>query len=168
MFVAPAIWADEVAKVHTELTERGLIDEQTSEDRKSILATAQATISRSNLSKPLWDTLLDTLPTAKAVFGNEIESELNELWKIRSKVIASAQSYARLANQSKPRDEKELESQIKRQGRLEGVIWSGGDIWAGKDGETVDEVGDAINHSVEQLEAVLLPIIRSDTPFGTS
>ena len=27
----------------------------------------------------------------------EIESELNELWKIRSKVIASAQSYARLA-----------------------------------------------------------------------
>lgn len=165
---SPAMWAEEINSVHDELAEKGIINDQTPEGHKSILATAQATLSRSNANKALWDTLLETMPTAKAVFGDEVESELNEFWAVRGKMIASAQGYARLIHQVAPRSEEEQEAQMKRQGRLEGVIWSGGDIWAGKDGEAVDEVGDAINRMVEQLEATLLPIIRSDTPFGTS
>ena len=57
---------------------------------------------------------------------------------------------------------------MKRQGKLEGVLWTGGDVWAGKEeGKPVDEVANAVNGAVEALEAMLLPIIRSNTPFGT-
>ena len=165
---SPAMWAEEINATHEELRKNGLINDQTPEGHKSILATAQATLSRSNANKPLWDALFDTMPTAKAVFGNEVENALNAIWSQRGKLIASAQSYARLIHQPAPRSEKEQEAQMKRHGKLEGVLWTGGDIWAGEeDGKPVDELADAVNGAIETLEAMLLPIIRSDTPFGT-
>jgi hypothetical protein len=44
---------------------------------------------------------------------------------------------------------------------VEAIIWFG----VGEDG--VDAVADSINGAVKALEDALLPIIRSDTPFGT-
>lgn len=165
---SPAMWAEESIAIHDELRKNGVITDQTPEGDKGILATAQATLSRSNANKPLWDALLDTMPTAKAVFGDDVENALNALWKQRGKLVASAQSYARLIHQPDPRSEKEREAQLKRHGKLEGVLWTGGDIWAGEDGNAVDEVADAVNGAVEALEVMLLPIIRSNTPFGTN
>ena len=164
---SPGMWAEEVNALHEELRKIGLINDQTPESHKGILATAQATLSRSNANKPLWDALFDTMPTAKAVFGDEVEKALNAIWSQRGKLVASAQSYARLIHQPDPRSEKEQEAQLKRNGKLEGVLWAGGDIWAGEEGKGVDEIADAVNGAIETLETMLLPIIRSDTPFGT-
>ena len=164
---SPAMWAEELDVTNENLRKNGLINDQTPEGHKSILATAQATLSRSNANKPLWDALFDTMPTAKAVFGDEVEKALNAIWSTRGKLVVSAQSYARLIHQTVPRSEKENETQMKWRSKLEGILWTGGDVWAREEGEPVDEIADALNGAIESLEAKLLPIIRSDTPFGT-
>jgi hypothetical protein len=96
---SPAMWGAEQGEVYDELRKNGVINDQTPEGHKGILATAQATMSRSNVHKPLWDALLDTMPTAKAVFGDDVEGALDEIWKQRNRIITAAQRYARLIHQ---------------------------------------------------------------------
>ncbi|EPR14165.1 hypothetical protein M527_12780 [Sphingobium indicum IP26] len=159
---SPAMWGAEQNEVYDELRKNGVIDDQTPEGHKGILATAQATISRSNAQKALWDALLDTMPTAKAVFGDEVENALNEIWKQRSRIITAAQRYARFIHQTTPHTEEAREKQFKKQDEIEAVIWFGGDA------DGVDAVANSINGAIKSLEDTLLLIIRSDTPFGIS
>lgn len=158
---SPAMFGAEMNEVYDELRKNGVINDQTPEGHKGILATAQATLSRSNASKPLWDALLDTMPTAKAVFGDDVERALNEFWTQRNCIIIAAQRYARFIHQSTARTKEVQERQFKRLDDVEAIIWFGG----GEDG--VDAVANLIEAAVKSLEAILLPIIRSDTPFGT-
>jgi len=159
---SPMMLAGEIAQVEVSLREQGLIGDNAPEGNRGDLTTAQATISRVHHHKELWDALLDITPVAKAIFGNETEKQLNEFWLIRGKIIAAAYAYARLAGRPPARTAEAQERQNERRDKLEQVIWFGG----GEDG--VDEVANSVDAAVAGLEAALLPIIRSDTQFGTA
>jgi hypothetical protein len=158
---SPAMFEPESSTVYDELTKNGVINDNTPVGHKGILATAQATLSRTNSNKQLWDSLLDTMPSAKAVFGDEIETALNQIWTQRGRIIVAAQRYARTIHDRHAPTDEALEQQLKRNERVEAIIWAG----AGENGD--DEIASKIDASIEALEKTLLPVIRADTPFGT-
>lgn len=158
---AEGMLPSENAQVHDLLVSTGVINDQTPLERIGKLVTAQAAMSRSNAQKALWDTLLDTMPTAKAIFGDAAETALNEFWQQRNRVVGAADSYAKLALEAPPNTERREAQLDAQRDRLEAIIWLGG----GADG--VDAVASLVDAAVKSLEDMLLPIIRSDTPFGT-
>lgn len=152
----------ENAEVHELLRSTGVINDQTPLETVGKLVIAQGVMSRSNAQRALWDTLLDTMPAAKAIFGDAAETALNEFWKQRNRILVAANSYATLANQAPPRTEEREGQQNARRDRLEAIIWLGG----GADG--VDAVAALVDDAIKSLEGMLLPIIRFDTPFGAT
>lgn len=158
---APGILGVEMAELHDQLCEQGVVDDNTPVNHKAVLANAQAILSRSNSRKAVWDALLDTLPATKAIFGSEVEAQLEEFWKQRCRLIAAAHSYAGLIRWPRAHTEEASERQYKRQRDIENVIW------AGAADDDVDAVVVKVDAAVASLESWLLPIIRSDTPFGT-
>ncbi len=157
---SPAIWGGERADLEAQLRESGLISDETPEGTKVTLVEAQAVVTRANYHKNLWDSLLDMMPVAKAIFGDEIEAMLNEFWTLRTKLLQASKRHATFAAKRYPSNEKDLERRFKREAEIQDVIWSG----ASEDG--VDKVADAVNAAVHGLECKLLIIIRSDTSFG--
>lgn len=157
---SPMMLAGEIADVEAKLREQGLLDDHTAEGKKGNLTTAQATLYRVTSYKELWDALLDIMPVAKAVFGDEIEAQLNAFWLLRGKIVAAAQSYARLPDHDHARNAEARQREIDRRERLEQAIWFGG----GEDG--VDALANSVDEAVKSLEVHLLPIIRSDTQLG--
>ena len=158
---APGILGVEMSELHAQLREQGVVDDDTPVTHKGVLANAQVILSRSNSRKAIWDALLDTLPVAKAIFGSEVEEQLEEFWKQRCRLIAAAHSYAGLIRWPRAHSEEATERQYKRQRDIENVIW------AGAADDEVDAVGAKVDAAVANLESWLLPTIRSDTPFGT-
>lgn len=158
---SPGMWGVEQDAVYDELRKKGLINDETPLGYVGILATAQATLSRSDAYKVLWDELLDTMPSAKAIFGNEIEKALDEFWTQRHRVIQGALRYADIVKRPPARTEEGREKQLQRKFDIEAIIRSGG----GEDG--IDGIGNSIDSAVGAIEEKLLPIIRADTPFGT-
>jgi hypothetical protein len=159
---SPAMFEPESSVVYEELRRNGVIDDNTPAGHRGILATAQATLSRTNNNKPLWDSLLDTMPSAKAIFGDEVETALNLIWTQRNRIIVAAQRYARTIHDRNAPTEDAMERQIMRNERTEAIIWAG----AGENGE--DEIAGIIDTSIQTLENALLPVIRADTSFGTA
>ena len=152
----------ENAEVHELLRSTGVINDQTPLEGVGKLVIAQGVMSRSNAQRALWDRLLDTMPAAKAIFGDSAETALNEFWKQRNRILVAASSYATLASQAPARTEEREAQQDARRDRLEAIIWLGG----GADG--VDAVANLVNNAIKSLEDMLLPIIRFDTPFGAT
>jgi len=159
---SPSMWEGERSEVYAELHKNNLINDQTPIEHMGILATAQATLLRSDSYKVLWDELTDTLPSAKAIFGNEIEKALDEFWTQRYRIFQGAISYANIIKRPPARTEEGQERQLQRRLEIEAVIWSG------KDENGVDTVGDSVNAAIQTIETELLSIIRSHTPFGTT
>lgn len=159
---SPVMWGAEQNAVHDELRNKGLINDQTPLGHIGMLATAQAALSRSDAYKALWDELLDAMPPAKAIFGDQVEKALDEFWAQRHRIIQGALRYADIVKRPPARTEEGQEKQLQRQFDVEAIIWSGG----GEDG--VDQIANAVQSAVETIEGMLLPIIRSDTPFGTA
>ncbi len=157
---SPAMLSGEMTRVEASLREQLEPDDKRSFG--SNLITAQGALLRIDHYKNLWDALLDTMPVAKAVFGNDIETQLSTFWTQRGKIIASAHSYARSAYRGHAPTEEIKEQQLQQLDRLEQVLWSGGDE------SGVDAFANTVNAAVAALEAPLLLIIRSDTPFGIS
>lgn len=153
---SPGMLGWEIAEMERKLTESGMIDAETPNHIKSGLSTAQATLSRADHYKGLFDELLDTMPVAKAIFGEEMEEALNTFWVQRARVVTAAQTYADIIRQDHVRNERRVEELLARRDRTEGVFWEGG----GPDG--VDAVADAINTAITNMETKLLPIIRHD------
>lgn len=153
---SPGMLGWEISEMERMLTESGMIDAQTPDHIKSGLSTAQATLSRTEHHKPLFDELLDTMPVAKAIFGEEMEEALNTFWMQRAKVVVAAQTYADIIRRNEPRDERRLDDLLARRDRTEGVFWEGG----GPDG--VDSVANAIVAAITTMEDRLFPIIRHE------
>lgn len=153
---SPGMLGWEATETIKKLTEAGMIDESTAGHIRSGLATAQATLLRADHHKPLFDELLDTMPVAKAIFGEEIEKALNTFWVQRAKVMTAAQVYADIIRRNEPRDERRLDDLMERRDRTEAIFWEGG----GRDG--VDVVADAIDAATVTLEAKLFPILRHE------
>lgn len=158
---SPMMMAGEIVAVEANLREKGVIDDSTPEGAKGFLITAQGTLSRSEQFRDDWNKLVDTMPTAKAIFGDEVEQQLNEFWNQRHEIIAAAQNYARIRDLPTEVREDLIKKEIARKEKLEKVLWFG----FGENG--ADAVAEAVDDAVVTLENLLLPIIRSDTPRGT-
>lgn len=158
---SPMMLVGEIATVELNLRERGLINDSISDAAKSTLTTAQGTLMRIDHYKDLWNALLDITPVSKAVFGDQIEKQLEEFWHQRSKIVAAANAYARLPTDNYARTAEQQMQQHQRRDRLEQTLWYG----SSENG--LDAIGNAVNSAIRELETVLLPIIRSDTSFGT-
>lgn len=159
---SPMMLSGEVAKVEEKLRESGALDESTGEGKKGNLTTAQGALMRMDHYKDLWNSLLDITPVAKAIFGDEIEKQLNELWSQRSKIAVAANSYARLPSHDHARTPEQQAYQTQHRERLEQTLWFGGDE------SGVDAIEKAVGAAISKMETTLLPTIRSDTAFGTS
>lgn len=153
---SPGMLGWEIGEMEKKLTESGMIDAQTPHHIKSGLSTAQATLSRADHPKALFDELLDTMPVAKAIFGEDMEDALNTFFVQRAKIITAAQRYADLIRRDEPRDERKLDALMERREKTETIFWEGGNA------EGVDEVADVIAGAIRTMEARLLPIIRHD------
>ncbi len=157
---SPVLWRAEKDEVIVGLIDDGVIKESTEQEHREWLGTAGAAFARAKSSQPVWDGLTDLLPTAKAIFGDEIENGLEGLWRERNKVLAAAQRHADFYRKRDPANLEEAEKLWEQKDAIEAVIWAGG----GRDG--VDAVAEAVNALIAGLEADLLPIIRADTDFG--
>lgn len=157
---SPVLWRAEKEEVIAGLIRDGFVKDDTEIQHREWLATAGAAFARAKSSQPVWDSLVEILPTAKAIFGESIETRLEQLWKERNKVLAAAQRHADLYRRRDPTDPAEAERMWETQNSIEAVIWAG----AGRDG--VDAVADAVDNIIAGLETDLLPIIRDETRFG--
>jgi hypothetical protein len=153
---SPGMAGHESRACETKLREDGVIDEATPPGVVSLLITAQGTLTRTTHFKPQFDALLDIMPVAKAIFGDDMETWLNVFWTQRSLVMVAAQSLARQGPNQVFRDQEHIDQVLRRRERDEERIWEGG----GED--EVDHVANALSASIASMEAVLLPIIRDD------
>ena len=149
---SPAIFAGELAEIVQKLRESGLVDGDAEPDQ--LLTTAQAALSRTEFHRSLFDALLDNIPVAKAIFGDEVADQMNVFWSLRVRIVSAAHSYVRDRRQLPAGADHELRQRERRE-RNESILWSGGDE-NGVDQFELDLDG-AINH----LEAELLPILRN-------
>ena len=151
---SPVMLGGETTEMIEKLSENGLIDDQTPDHVRSGLATAQATLSRAGHQRPLFENLLDTMPVAKAIFGEEIEKALETFLVQRAKIVTAAKTYGDFVRRPLPIDEKRMEKAMERREKIETIFWEGGNA------EGVDEVADAIAGAIRTMEVRLLPIIR--------
>lgn len=111
-------------------------------DRKGRLVWAQVILTRIHSYKGDWDRFFDCLPLAKAHFGDEVEASLNELWAQQAMVTTAAQQYGQ---------HEELAVAFREQ--MEARLWQVGEE---------DHVNAKIVAAISKLEAILLPVIRSE------
>lgn len=150
---SPAIFGGEMAQLTQTLRDSGAIRQD--EEPGQLLTTAQAALFRVDQHRQLFETLLDKMPVAKAIFGDEVADLMDTFWRQRGKVVASAQSYARYTRDL-PIDSDAYRRQEERRTRLEAVLWDGGAA------DDVDQFAVDVDQAVSRLEAKLLPIIRDD------
>ena len=148
---SPAIFAGEMSEIAEKLRESGLIDRE--EEPDQLLTTAQAALSRTDFHRGLFDRLLDNIPVAKAIFGDQVADQMNVFWSLRVRITTAAHSYVRDRRSLPAGSDRQLRQQERRE-RNENILWAGGDE-NGIDQFEVDLVG-AIAH----LERFLLPILR--------
>jgi hypothetical protein len=158
---SPVLWGAEKAEVIAALVRDGVIKDDYDKDRREWMAIAGAAFTRANAYKALWDGLLDIVPTAKAIFGDEVEVHLESLWNERNKVLAAAQRHSEIYRKQAPRNEAEAERIIAREEELESLVWAGGN----RDG--IDAIANAVDARIAGLETILLPIIRADADVGS-
>jgi hypothetical protein len=148
---SPAIFGWEMSQLVQTLRENGQIQE--GEEPGQLLITAQAALSRVDYNRPLFEALLDKLPVAKAILGDQVADWMDVLWKLRAKIVTSAQSYARYTR-NLPTDSDAYRRQEERRERLEGILWEGGAV------DEVDQIAIGVDEAITHLETELLPIIR--------
>lgn len=151
---SPGMLASEIEEMKVKLRESGHLKEETSNAEAGILTTAQATLSRTEFYKPLFEELLNRTPVAKAIFGDNLAAQLNVFWMQRARVVTAANTYARSYHERELRREEDEQRRRERHDRTEGVIWAGGAL------DGVDQVANAIDAAISSMEAELLPIIR--------
>jgi hypothetical protein len=149
---SPAIFGGEMAQLVQTLRENQVVKED--EEPSQLLTTAQAALSRVEYNRPLFEALLDKMPVAKAVFGDEVAGQMEALWRQRAKIVSSAQSYARY-DRDLPPDTEAFQRQQERRERLEAILWDGGGI------DDVDHFANETDEAVAKLETQLSPIIRN-------
>lgn len=156
---SPGLLSPEIERTRQILRESGGLTDETDEELFAMRVTAQATISRTLDHQAKFEALLDIMPIAKAIFGEDIESNLNVFWRQRGLVVVAANGYAQSYFERHEwelgDDERAAQAQA-RWDRYETTIWEGG----GADGR--DAVKEAIDGAVAKLEQKLLPIIRNE------
>jgi hypothetical protein len=150
---SPAIFAGEMSEVVRKLKDTGMIPEDATDANMS-LTTAQAALSRVESNRHLFDALLEKIPVAKAIFGDDVANAMDVFWAQRAKVVSAAQSYAR-DQEPLPTGTKVWQRHLERRGRLEGILWSVGGA------DEVDDFAADLDNATARLEAALLPIIRN-------
>jgi hypothetical protein len=116
------------------------------EAQKAKAQTAQAILLRLIRYQEDWDKIFELMPIALALFGEPVESHLQSIWRQVVAVRVSAETYATYDG-----------ADAEFQQRIERDIWEIGGAFAQE-----DQIGLAIGAAVTGLEAVLLPVIRTD------
>jgi hypothetical protein len=95
-----------------------------------------------------WDEMAAITPIAAALFGRDLEQNLEVLWHQRNIVSAAAESYV-------DDDGTEVEFTKTIRAELWGVTGGGS--------KTEDKVSTAIDEAIGAIEATLLPILRAES-----
>lgn len=143
----PMHFPAELERAGEDLRSNGVKTEGMDENQLVRLKTAQLVLNRIKDSQPIWNKVPEIMPRAKAVFGDAVEGHLrNELYQM-NRVRAAALGYARDEGRVRERTQGYEEA-----------------IWDMDDRENPDpkSIGSKVNEAIAALEAILLPVIRSE------
>ncbi|MBI2254390.1 MAG: hypothetical protein HYU58_07225 [Proteobacteria bacterium] len=154
---SPLMLGGELARAENDLRERKVIDDSTPEPRVRNLRTAQGMVFRMEFYRQQWDELVDIMPVAKAVFGDRVEEQLHALWRQQRDIALAVEFFADMPTDGPATATKDHAEELKGYRK---TMWSQGKA-------ENDAVKVSVDAAVTALEGLLLPTIRSDTPFGT-
>lgn len=142
---SPGIFEGETVRAQAKLAESYPGYSTSTPERRKRLETAQVFLNRIHQHEKEWAELHACLPIAKAYFGDGLEAAIEKLWQQQVAVSVAAEMYAEENN------DKEFEAELRA------------DLWQVHGGARLakDKVGAAIREAVEQVEALLVPILRS-------
>src|SRR5574338_528940 len=135
-----AFWAESAAAIK-RLKETEPAFESWPEDKQSRHEAAQIVLDRLRANNALWNELFESLPAAKAYFGQETEQALESIWTAHAMLLASANTYARTESSS--------EANVRA---FEALFGGGVD----------DQIDKNLTSSVAHLEKYVLPIIAGE------
>jgi hypothetical protein len=139
---SPGIMAHELDAAEKRLKEswQGWDDKTTAEQQQ--LRTAQAIWGRLQSNNEIWGQIFEHMPKARALFGEEVEAQLQAFWTAYVEVETSCDMYAEDTG-----TDQEFTKKLRQ------------DMWRrSKD----DPVAKIVDEAIQQLEQLLLPIIRAD------
>lgn len=145
----PMMWSGPLEAAEQKLLDKGYSFAGMSDGEKKKVVHAQAILDRIGGFSTEWDEMLEVTPLAKALFGAALESQLERLMRQRNMVAASAESYA---------DDDGSDPAFTKQIRA--------DIWEnlGTRNKSDDKIAAEIAEAISSVEAVLLPILRTENP----
>lgn len=130
-----------------ELKKQGFVIDVMDENEVNKLKTAQVVLNRVVAERATWDTVMEAMPTAKAIFGDAVEARLENLLKEVRQIRVAAAGYARDKGADPDRTQ-----------RYATLIWDMDD----PEDKEADNPTNRLNREIGRLEAELLPVIRAD------
>jgi len=137
--------AAELERARQELAQNGHGENEINENMR--LQTAQGILIRLRDRNACWQDAYDAIPTAKALFGDDIETNLIELVRGANRIRGAAHGYAGY-NGNNPQQLQTFEE----------IMWEG----LGAEGEGLDAFDTQTNQRIAALELELLPILRTE------
>jgi hypothetical protein len=89
-----SFWAENAA-AEKRLVENQPGFESWEDEKKDRYRASQIVLDRLQANKELWANLFECLPLAKAFYGDNCEQQLDRLWGLHTKLLVSANTYAR-------------------------------------------------------------------------
>jgi hypothetical protein len=143
---SPAMWGHETDAAEEHLKANGQWDKAFDEREKSSLATAQAYLNRLNRTKDDQKELEECQPMARAFFGEELETAIEQLnrqfWTVEVYVGANH------------KDKNGADADFRR--KIESTIWEG---YPSIEENEVDQI---IAEQVKLIEDICVPVLRME------
>lgn len=149
------MWEHESAKIETSLREKGVIGDDDTETKVRRTIEAQQVLSRLSEDPSPWAKLSSMRPVCRAVFAEPVVEAIDDLLVVHRNITLAAVKYAGPVDRAPPRTPEARERENERIRRLEATFWD-----MSVDG--ADEIRTAIDGAIEQLEGILLPVLRSN------